>query len=39
MEFERAIMSRINRFLVEIGGTFAFIGNQYRLEIEGKELR
>jgi predicted nuclease of restriction endonuclease-like (RecB) superfamily len=38
MELERAIISKINRFLVEIGGTFAFMGNQYRLEIEGKEF-
>jgi len=37
MELERAIISRINRFLIEMGGTFAFMGNQYRLEIEGKE--
>jgi predicted nuclease of restriction endonuclease-like (RecB) superfamily len=37
MELEQAIMSKINRFLIEIGGTFAFMGNQYRLEIGGKE--
>jgi predicted nuclease of restriction endonuclease-like (RecB) superfamily len=36
-ELERAILSRINRFLVEMGGTFAFMGNQYRLEIDGNE--
>jgi len=37
MELERAIISRINCFLIETGGTFAFVGNQYRLEIDGKE--
>ncbi|MCE5341810.1 MAG: PDDEXK nuclease domain-containing protein [Planctomycetaceae bacterium] len=36
-ELERAIISRTNRFLVEMGGTFAFMGNQYRLEIENQE--
>lgn len=36
-ELERALISRINRFLIEMGGTFAFMGNQYRLEIEGEE--
>ncbi|PKL49638.1 MAG: DUF1016 domain-containing protein [Planctomycetes bacterium HGW-Planctomycetes-1] len=37
MELERAIISRINQFLIEMGGTYAFMGNQYRLEIAGKE--
>jgi predicted nuclease of restriction endonuclease-like (RecB) superfamily len=37
MELERAIISKVNRFLIEMGGTFAFMGNQYRLEIEGNE--
>lgn len=36
-ELERALISRINRFLIEMGGAFAFMGNQYRLEIGGKE--
>jgi predicted nuclease of restriction endonuclease-like (RecB) superfamily len=38
MELERALISRINRFLVEMGGAFAFLGNQFRLEINGKEF-
>lgn len=28
MELERALISKINRFLVEMGGAFAFMGNQ-----------
>lgn len=36
-ELERAIINRINRFLIEMGGVFAFMGNQYRLEVEGEE--
>ncbi len=38
MELERALMAKINRFLIEMGGAFAFIGNQYRLEIDGQEF-
>jgi predicted nuclease of restriction endonuclease-like (RecB) superfamily len=38
MELERALIFRINRFLVEMGGAFAFLGNQFRLEINGKEF-
>jgi len=38
MELERALISKINRFLVEMGGAFAFMGNQFRLEIDGEEF-
>src|SRR3989338_3997862 len=38
MELERALIATINRFLIEMGGSFAFMGNQYRLEINGKEF-
>ena len=38
MELERALMSKINRFLVEMGGALAFLGDQYRLEIDGQEF-
>jgi predicted nuclease of restriction endonuclease-like (RecB) superfamily len=38
MELERALISRVNRFLAEMGGAFAFLGNQFRLEINGKEF-
>lgn len=37
MELERALISKVNRFLVEMGGTFAFMGNQFRLEIDDTE--
>jgi predicted nuclease of restriction endonuclease-like (RecB) superfamily len=37
MELERALLSRMNHFLIEMGGAFAFMGNQFRLEIEGSE--
>lgn len=37
LELERAIVAKVNRFLIEMGGAFAFMGNKYRLEIEGNE--
>ena len=37
MELERALIAKINRFLIEMGGSFAFLGNQFRLEVEDKE--
>ena len=36
-ELERAIIARIEQFLREMGGMFAFMGSQYRLEIDGDE--
>jgi predicted nuclease of restriction endonuclease-like (RecB) superfamily len=36
-ELERAIIAKLNRFLIEMGGSFAFIGNQYRLIADGDE--
>lgn len=36
-QFEKAILSRMDRFLREMGGALAFIGNQYRLEVGRKE--
>lgn len=38
MELERALIAKVNRFLVEMGGMFAFMGNQFRLEIDGDEF-
>ena len=29
MELERALIPKVNRFLVEMGGAFAFMGNQF----------
>jgi predicted nuclease of restriction endonuclease-like (RecB) superfamily len=37
-EFEKALITKVNHFLVEMGGVFAFMGNQFRLEIEGNEF-
>lgn len=36
-ELERAILSRVESFLREMGGRFAFLGSQYRLEIGAEE--
>ncbi|MFZ3170218.1 MAG: PDDEXK nuclease domain-containing protein [Candidatus Methanoperedens sp.] len=36
-EFERAIIIKIEKFLREMGGVFAFLGSQYRLEVSGEE--
>ncbi|MBU4305208.1 MAG: DUF1016 family protein [Candidatus Omnitrophica bacterium] len=38
LELERALMSKINRFLIEMGGVFTFVGNQFRLDINGREF-
>lgn len=37
MELERAMIAKVHRFLVEMGGAFAFMGNQFRLEIDDCE--
>ncbi|WGS49959.1 PDDEXK nuclease domain-containing protein [Paraburkholderia sp. D15] len=36
-ELERALIVRIEDFLRAMGGMFAFMGSQYRLDVEGKE--
>ncbi|ALF88399.1 MULTISPECIES: PDDEXK nuclease domain-containing protein [Ralstonia solanacearum species complex] len=36
-ELERALITRIEDFLRAMGGMFAFLGSQYRLEVEGDE--
>ena len=38
LELERGLIEKINHFLVEMGGVFAFMGNQFRIEIEGNEF-
>jgi len=35
---ERALMARIEDFLRAMGGMFAFMGNQFRLEVDGREF-
>lgn len=36
-ELERALLARIEDFLRAMGGIFAFMGSQYRLEVDGDE--
>jgi len=36
-ELERSIIAKVERFLREMGGMFAFMGSQYRMEIAGEE--
>lgn len=36
-QLEAAITARIEPFLREMGGLFAFVGRQFRLEVEGQE--
>ena len=36
-ELERALIGKIEHFLREMGGAFAFLGSQYRLEVSDKE--
>ena len=36
-ELERALIARVEDFLRAVGGVFAFIGSQYRIEVEDKE--
>jgi len=37
-ELELALMKNIRHFLSEMGGDFAFIGNQYRLQVGGDDF-
>lgn len=36
-ELERAIITRVEDFLRTLGGLFAFVGSQFRLEVDGDE--
>jgi predicted nuclease of restriction endonuclease-like (RecB) superfamily len=36
-QLERAILSRVEPFLQEMGGMFTFVGSQYRLTVAGQE--
>ena len=36
-ELERALIARIEHFLRAMGGLFAFVGSQFRLEVDDKE--
>lgn len=37
-ELEREIVGKIEKFLREMGGMFAFLGSQYRIEVDGEEF-
>ncbi|MGI2228977.1 PDDEXK nuclease domain-containing protein [Burkholderia vietnamiensis] len=37
-ELERALIARIEDFLRAMGGMYAFMGSQYRLEVDGEEF-
>ena len=36
-ELEQALVKNIRSFLIELGTDFTFVGNQYKVEIEGEE--
>jgi predicted nuclease of restriction endonuclease-like (RecB) superfamily len=36
-QLEQALIANLRNFLAELGGAFAFIGNQHRLEVGGQE--
>jgi predicted nuclease of restriction endonuclease-like (RecB) superfamily len=36
-ELESALVNNIRRFLLEMGGLFTFVGNQFRIEVSDKE--
>lgn len=37
-ELERFLITNVQKFLTEMGGYFTFVGNQYRLEVDGDEF-
>ncbi len=37
LDIEKRLISKIRKFILELGKGFSFIGNQYRLEYNGKE--
>lgn len=37
-ELERALLENVRNFLIEMGGYFTFVGNQYRLEVDDQEF-
>ena len=37
-ELERALIAKVEDFLREMGGLFAFVGSQFRLEVDGREF-
>ena len=37
-DLELALMKNIRKFLLELGGDFSFIGNQYRLQVDDEDF-
>ena len=37
-ELEESILKKVRNFLIEMGGEFAFVGNQYKLDVGGEEF-
>jgi len=37
-ELELALINNLRRFLIEMGGYFTFVGNQYKVSLEGEDL-
>ena len=37
-KLELGLIKNVRRFLLEMGGDFSFIGNQYKLDLEGEEF-
>lgn len=38
-ELEQALINEIRKFLIEMGGDFSFIGNQFVIDLEGKDYK
>ena len=38
-ELEQAIINNIRQFLIEMGGDFCFVGNQFVIDLNGKDYR
>lgn len=38
-ELEQALIKNIRQFLLELGHNFTFVGNQYKLKVEGNEYK
>ncbi|MEI8026597.1 MAG: PDDEXK nuclease domain-containing protein [Pseudomonadota bacterium] len=37
-ELELALLSKVNQFLIEMGGMYTFVGSQYRLRVDGQDF-
>lgn len=37
-ELEQALLAKVNKFLTEMGGMFAYVGSQYRLQVDDQDF-